>query len=137
MSIEEKNKAHIRRMYQIFNRRQLDRYPEIYTPGYIEHYPDRDVSLDQVIKEGNQFVVAFPDLVSTIEDMVAEGDKVAIRVTHRGTHQGKFMGIAPTGNKIEVTNTAIFRITGGKCADCWATIDSLRMMQQLGVIPKQ
>ena len=134
MSIKE-NKALVRRMYEIFNKRELDRYPEIYTPGYTEHYPDMNVPLEQVIQEGKQYVVAFPDLVSTIEDMVAEGDKVAIRVTHRGTHKGEFMGIAPTGNKIEMTNTAIFRIASGKCAECWATLDNLRFMQQLGVIP--
>ena len=68
---------------------------------------------------------------------VAEGDKVAIRVTWRGTHKGEFMGIAPTGNKIEMTNTLIFRIAVGKLAENWATIDELRLMQQLGVIPKQ
>jgi predicted ester cyclase len=136
MSIKE-NKALVRRMYELWNRKELDKYLEVFAPGYVEHYPDRDTSLEQVIESGTMFCVAFPDVTSTIEDMVAEGDRVAFRVTHRGTHKGDFMGIAPTGNKIEMTNTAIFRIAGGKCAECWATMDELRLMQQLGAIPKQ
>ncbi len=136
MSIKE-NKAIIRHAYELFNRRELDKYLEIFTPGYVEHYPDGDMSLKQVLESVTMFCGAFPDVTSTIEDMVAEGDKVAFRVTHRGTHKGDFMGIAPTGNKIEMTNTAIFRIAGGKLAECWPTMDNLRVMQQLGAIPKQ
>ena len=136
MSIKE-NKTLIRRVYELWNRKELDKYLEVFAPGYVEHYPDGDMPLKQVLESGTMFCDAFPDVTSTIEDMVAEDDKVAIRVTHRGTHKGEFMGIAPTGNKIEMTNTAIFRIASGKLAECWPTMDNLRVMQQLGAIPKQ
>ncbi len=78
---------------------------------------------------------AFPDSVATIEDILAEGDKVAFRVTYRMTHQAKFMGIEPTGKKVTMTNAAIYRIAAGKVVEGWATIDNLHFMQQLGAIP--
>ena len=120
------------------NRRELDAYFELLSPDYIEHHTTMgDSSLEQIIQGVPTFFTAFPDIHATIEDMLAEGDRVAIRVIWRGTHKGDFMGIAPTGNKIEMTNTAIFRIADGKWAETWATTDDLRLMQQLGVIPKQ
>ncbi len=134
MSVEE-NKAVIRRMYEIFNKRELDRYAEIWAPNYVEHYPGMDLSLDQVLKGGPAFLAAVPDVVSKVEDLVGEGDKVAFRVTHRGTHRGPYMGIAATGNRIAMTNTAIMRLAGGKCVECWATMDNLSVMQQIGAIP--
>ena len=81
------------------------------------------------------FITAFPDLRLTIDDMVAEGDKVALRLTARGTHKGDFMGIAPTGKQFTVTGIVIQRIAGGKMAEGWLVNDVLGMMQQLGVIP--
>ena len=137
MSIKE-NKALIRRAYELMNRRELDAYFELLSPDYIEHHTTMgDSSLEQIIQGVPTFFTAFPDIHATIEDMLAEGDRVAIRVIWRGTHKGDFMGIAPTGNKIEMTNTAIFRIADGKWAETWATTDDLRLIQQLGVIPKQ
>ena len=134
MSVEE-NKALIRRMYELFNKRELDKYDEVFGPGYVEHYPGMDLSLEQVLKGGPAWLAAFPDVVSEIEDMIAEGDKVAYRVTHRGTHRGPYMGIAATGNKIQMTNTCIIRIASGRCAECWATMDNLNLMRQIGAIP--
>ena len=84
------------------------------------------------IEEDNK---AFPDAKSTVEDILAEGAKVAWRVTHRGTHQSEFMGIAPTGKKIEMTNTGIARITAGRWMETWGTADNRRLMQQPGIIP--
>lgn len=81
------------------------------------------------------FRTAFPDLYGTIEDLIAEGDKVVTRITYRGTHQGEFMGIPPTGRPVTMTFTGINRIAGGKIAEGWVNFDALGMMQQLGVIP--
>jgi len=136
MSIEE-NKALVRRAFELMNRKELDAFFQLLDPAYIAHYPIGDFSLEQAKQSETMYFAAFPDAIATIEDMVAEGDRVAIRVTWRGTHKGDFMNIAPTGNKIEMTNTLIFRIAVDKLAENWATIDELRMMQQLGVIPKQ
>jgi predicted ester cyclase len=136
MSVKE-NKAIIRRIYEHYNRRELDNYLEVFTPEYVEHYPNMDMPLERAMEAGKAFIVAFPDVISTIEDIIAEGDKVAFRVTHRGTHKGVFMGIAPTGKKIEMTNTVMGRISGGKWAECWTTMDMFNLMQQIGAIPKR
>ncbi len=79
---------------------------------------------------------AFPDLKITHDDVVAEGDKVLIRWTARGTHRGEFQGIAPTGKAVTVTGVDLFRIAGGKIVELWQEADRLGMMRQLGVIPQ-
>jgi len=134
MSTKE-NKALIRHAYELMNRRELAAYYELLSPDYVEHHTFGDFSLEQTIQGTPTFFSAFPDVIATIEDMVAEGDRVAIRVTWRGTHQGEFMGTAPTGKKFKMTNTAIFRIAAGKWTETWATVDNLGLLQQLGVIP--
>jgi len=76
---------------------------------------------------------AFPDAHVTIEDYVAEGDRVVVRWTGRGTHRGKLGNIAPTDRKITVTGIDIFHVSGGKVRECWTNWDTLGMLQQLGV----
>jgi predicted ester cyclase len=71
------------------------------------------------------------------EDMVAEGDKAVARLRIRGTHQGEFMGNAPTGNQVTFTGIDILRIAEGKVVEHWGNFDQLGMMRQLGVNPKQ
>jgi steroid delta-isomerase-like uncharacterized protein len=84
----------------------------------------------------SEFRQAFPDFHSTIEDQIAEGDKVVTRWTMRGTHQGEFRGIAPTGKQITVTGIGIFRFSDeGKVIESWDNFDQLGMMRQLGVVP--
>lgn len=78
---------------------------------------------------------AFPDLHPTIEDMVAEGDRVVLRDIVSGTHQGAFAGIPPTGKRVMVTRIGIFRVADGKIVEYWSVVDMLGMMQQIGAIP--
>lgn len=78
---------------------------------------------------------AFPDLHFTIEDVIAEGDKVVTRSTWQGTHQGAFLGIPPTGKQVRVTGIDITRYAGGKAVEHWGNQDTLGLLQQLGVIP--
>ena len=132
MSVEE-NKALIRRVYDLWNRRELAAAFDLFDSSYVAHTTDRDMSLEEERKLDGEFFAAFPDATGTIELMVAEGNKVAIRVTWRGTHKGEYAGIGPTGNRVEMTNSGIFRIAGGKVAELWATLDNLRFMQQLGM----
>jgi len=80
---------------------------------------------------------AFPDLHFTIDDMVVEGDKVAIRYTWTGTHKGEIKGIRPTNKKVTMWEIQIDRIAGGKFAEIWARYDTLGLMQQLGQVPTQ
>lgn len=77
---------------------------------------------------------AFPDFNATVEDMIVEGDKLVVRARMSGTHKGEFMGIPPTGNKVDVQAIDIVAIRNGKVTDHWGVSDSLTMMQQLGVI---
>ena len=133
MTVEE-NKALVKRAYEDLNQKGLAAYYELVTPDHIVHFTDGDMSLEQDRQFNTMFYEAFPDAKATVEQMIAEGDRVAVRVTWIGTHTGKWMDIAPTGNKINITNTAIFRVADGKLAEIWATTDNLRFMQQLGIL---
>lgn len=78
---------------------------------------------------------AFPDILFTVEDQVAEGDRVVTRWTARGTHVGEFQGIPPTGRHGTITGITIERIANGKVVECWTNADDLGMMRLLGVLP--
>lgn len=91
--------------------------------------------LEHIKQSAKALFAGFPDLRITIDDLIAEGDKVVERWTLRSTHKGEFMRIPATGNKMEVTGTTTYRIAGGKIAESWWNADSLGMMQQLGVVP--
>ena len=135
MSLEV-NKSLVRRAYELSTKKDIAALFKLYDPGYIEHMPDGDHTLEQLKRGIPAYFSAFPDLTFTIEDMVAEGDKVAYRVTIKGTHTGgPYMGLAPSGKKILMRNTSIKRIVNGKLAESWGTLDALNMMRQLGLIP--
>jgi predicted ester cyclase len=78
---------------------------------------------------------AYPDLHVTIEDVIAEGDKVVCRNVVTGTHQGEYMGLAPTGRSVTYNEIFIFRLEGGRIAETWGVVDVLAQMRQLGAIP--
>jgi steroid delta-isomerase-like uncharacterized protein len=138
MSLAE-NKATARRGWEeIWNKGDLTIAPEHYAPTYVSHMPGNP---DLHGPEGhNQLVMmyrtAFPDLHFTVEDQIAEGDKVVNRVTARGTHLGEFRGIPPTGKQVTVAGITIDRIAGGKLIESWVSWDFLGMLQQLGVVSK-
>jgi steroid delta-isomerase-like uncharacterized protein len=81
------------------------------------------------------FRTAFPDCSVTIEDQLAQGEKVVVRFTWRGTHQGAFWGAAPTGKQMSVTAITIQRLAAGKIVEEWTEADLLRLQQQLGILP--
>ena len=138
MSTEE-NKAISRRAgEEIFNGGNLDLADELYAPDYVLHDPSlpEDLHGPEGLKRYAAMTRgAFPDAQVTVEDQVAEGEKVVDRWTARGTHTEEFMGIPPTGRRIEVSGVTISRFAGGKIAEDWYHSDDLGMMQQLGVIP--
>ena len=78
---------------------------------------------------------AFPDLHFTIDDLVAEGDKVVWRFTSKGTHQGNFMGLPPTGKTSIVTGMVLFRLENSRIVEAYVNFDTLGLLQQLGIIP--
>jgi predicted ester cyclase len=97
----------------------VDKY--VSSPGLKQHILD--------------FEASFPGYGGKIEDMVAEGDLVAIRATFNGTHRNEFMGIPPTGKDISVDGMVFYRISGGKIVDFWMNADMMGLMQQLGASP--
>jgi predicted ester cyclase len=81
------------------------------------------------------FASAFPDFRYQVEDVIAEADKVAVRDVFRGTHQGDFMGVPATGNRVTMEAIHTYRFSEGKLAEHWVARDDLGMMRQLGVVP--
>ncbi len=137
MSIEE-NKAMLRRVWEeAFNKGDLAVANEIMTTNYVYRGPmgQELIGPEGFMQVVTMFRTAFPDIHATLEDMFAEGDKVAHRTTIRGTHKGDLMGIAPTGKQVTVSATVISRFAGGKEVEAWSNIDMLGMFQQLGVSP--
>jgi predicted ester cyclase len=137
MSTEE-NKARTRSAYDEFiNKGNVAAVEEYIAPNYLGHVPG--LPPIQGVEGFKQFITmletAFSDRHVTIEDMVAEGDKVAVRYSQSGTHTGELMGLPPTGKQVRWTGMAILRIADGKAVEQWISNDDLGLMQQLGVIP--
>jgi steroid delta-isomerase-like uncharacterized protein len=133
----EHNKALVRRCFDELNKANLKVLDEVCAPDYIAHFPGTPGPMDrEAIKPvWGAFFAAFPDLQHSIEDLFAEGDKVALRMVIRGTHRGDFQGIPPTGKTITLASINIMRCAGGKIVEQRVEYDALGMLQQLGVIP--
>ena len=121
---------------EAWNTGHLAIFDLLFDPDLVDHSVRSSLP---ATREGTKQLVtryrsAFPDLHLTIEDQIAKGDKVVTRWTTRGTHSGKLMGIAPTGNPVIVTGIRVDRIVGGRIVETWAEIDQLGMLQQLGVV---
>ncbi len=113
---------------------------ELFSPNYVLHdpgIPGGELRGTESFKQKwvSMFRTAFPDLQLSVEDQVAEGDKVVTRYTGRGTHQGELMGLPPTNNEAVVSGIIVSRVSGGRIEEEWNNFDALGMMQQLGVIP--
>jgi steroid delta-isomerase-like uncharacterized protein len=134
----EENKATFRRyVEEVGNEGNLDLADDVFD-RYLAHQPDGSVlerGPEDVKRFMGEFRSAFPDFHSTIEDQIAEGDKVVTRWRMRGTHRGEFRGIAPTGKELDITGIGIFRFSDGKVVESWDNFDQLGMMRQLGAIP--
>ena len=127
-----------RHIAELWNQGKLDSAEEFYASDFVMHDPGNPDRLPG--PEGTKQMVAamraaFPDLFVTIEDLIAEGDKIVTRTSATGTHKGKYLGVAPTGKKITFTGISVFRLVDGKYIEGWQSIDTLGVMQQLGAIP--
>ena len=137
MSLEE-NRAVIRRSVDEFwNVGDIAALERIYGADYVGHDPDGFFAgdLSQFRQTAAAIFAAFSDFGVTIDDLIAEGDKVVKKWTSRSVHTGDFMGIPASGKAIEVTGTTVYRIAGGKIVECWSNADRMGMLQQMGVIP--
>lgn len=135
--MSEENKAIIRRFIEDVNKRDQAVAAKLIATNFISHIPGFAgiQGLEGWKQIDTTLRTAFPDGQWTIEDMVAEGDKVVARLTARGTHQGEYRGIPPTGKQVTVQGTVTYRISGGQIAEYWGNADDLGLMQQLGVVP--
>ena len=137
MSTED-NKALMRRfLEEVFNKQNLAAIDEFIAPNHVDHTlpPFLPTTPEGTKRAISMFLTAFPDVHLTVEDMIAEGDKVVTRYTSRGTQKGAFVGIPPTGKQMTVSSIVIARIADGKIAEEWGLDDQMGMLQQLGVIP--
>ena len=137
--MSEENKALHRKFFdEVMIKKNLAMIDELMAPDYIEHdemppgTPSGAEGLKQMM---GMFFSAFPDMHSTVDDVIAEGDKVVGRHTVTGTHSGDFMGIPATGKQFSIGEVHIVRFANGKGVEHWGQVDMMGMMQQLGVIP--
>jgi steroid delta-isomerase-like uncharacterized protein len=110
---------------------------EIIAPSYVGHFTGAPGPLDRAGALGfmGMFLAAFPGVTHTIEELIAEEDRVSARMVVRGTHQRDFMGMPPTGKSFAIASVNTFRIEDGKIVEQHAVFDSMGMMQQLGMMP--
>ena len=134
---EAQNKAVIRKYAELTNTRDLDGAFAHFSPGFVDHAvrPGMPPGIEGTRLFFNMLFTAFPDLHATIQDIIAEGDKVVDRMTCEGTHQGMFMGASPTGKRVKWSFIDINRIVDGKVVEHWAEVDTIGLMQQLGLVP--
>jgi steroid delta-isomerase-like uncharacterized protein len=132
------NKAIITRMVeQVWNEGRIDLVEEFIAENYVEHVAGRsDRTGSELIRQAvTDTRSAYPDFRLSIDDFVAEGDRVAARWSMTGTHEGDFYDIPPTGKKVSQSGTAFYRLEKGQIAEIWFLADMMGLMQQLGVVP--
>jgi steroid delta-isomerase-like uncharacterized protein len=134
----ERNKAVVRRFIEeVQNRKDWGAYDELNAEDFVNLSAPPGVPSD---REGGKmflgaFLNAFPDSQVTIEDMIAEGDRVVTKKTFTGTHTAELNGIPPTGKRVSITYVDILRLRDGEIIEHWLSMDQLSFMQQLGVLP--
>ena len=134
----ERNKEIVQRFVEeVQNQKNWATFDELNADDFVNLSAPPGVPSD---KEGGKmflgaFISAFPDSYVTIEDMVAEGDRVVTKKTFHGTHTGELNGIPPTGNRVSIQYVDILRVRDGQIVEHWLSMDQLSFMQQLGVIP--
>jgi len=138
MSTPENKRVVSRYLEEVINGRKLDRADELLTPDFaIDHagVPGTVRTPAGFAQMIGVFFAAFPDLRGTVEEIIGEGDTVAVRLSWQGTHRGEFNGIAASGRHFTVTGSAMYRLRGGQIARTWAEFDSLALLQQIGAVP--
>ncbi len=137
--MSEENKAIARRLYNgMSSQGDWSVADELVAENFVDHNPpgpDIAPGREGFIQVFSGFRAAFPDMTMTIDDQVAEGDKVVSRLTASGTHLGDYVGMPATGKSFSIGVIDVFRIEGGMIVERWGQSDDMGMMQQLGVIP--
>jgi predicted ester cyclase len=120
----------------VWNKGDFRLAPQMFTPQAVLHYGGRNIPLTPAsgVQTVQRWRDAFPDFHFKLEDMIVQGNKIALRIPFTGTHLGKFWGLEPTGKKIDVTETLILRLEDGKIAEMWEDYDEYGMRIQLGLV---
>lgn len=135
MSVEE-NKKIVQRYQEIYNSNDLDSLTEVVSEDLLtpKIMPGIPTGIEGAKAAHRIMLAGFPDYQTIIDDLFAEGDKVAARITMSGTNTGSFMGIPPTGRHVSFTGIYIARIANKKIVEHWGEEDSVSLLQQLGAL---
>ncbi len=137
----EDNKALVRRFIEVANRGNVTEISttmdELFVPDFVRHDPAGGFRSREDYKQFLFSLLAALPSQFTIEDLIAEGEKVVLRYTFHGTHQGQWRGMPPTGKPVTFTGIFIYRIREDKIVEGWENADALGLVQQLGLIPAQ
>jgi C-1 hydroxylase len=136
MSTED-NKELVRRYIETWNRGDLQGMAEFWSPDMVHHTRSGSHGFESVISIVSNFMTAFPDLKFEIEDLVADGDRVASRMTASGTHTGDYMGVPATGRQVSCAVLGFARVLNGKLVEHWGVTDELHLMEQIGLVPEE
>ena len=121
---------------EVWRQGNLHRIDELFAPDFVRHDPGREL---HGVEQNREFIAsfrtAFPDGRFTVEDQIAEGDKVAVRYRFEGTHLGDFQGMAPTRKRVRYSGILVYRVANEKIAEQWTELDLLGFLRQLGVLP--
>lgn len=135
---QQQNITSVRQFWAVFNSHDLNGWDALCASDYINHdagLPTPDADLSTLKQTIGGLIAAFPDMTATEEDLVAMGDKIAVRMTLSGTHQGEFMGVAGTGKHMAFGGVWLAHFSEGKYKEQWVYFDALGLLQQMGAIP--
>jgi steroid delta-isomerase-like uncharacterized protein len=133
----EANKAVARRVFtEIFNQGKFEAADEIYARDFVNHGRTRDIGLKEDQDAARGWVQALPDLVTTVDQITAEGDLVTVLWSGKGTNTGTGNGFPATGKKIHVRGISIWRVVDGKLKEEWSEFDELSLLRQAGLAPE-
>jgi steroid delta-isomerase-like uncharacterized protein len=133
----DENKAAVRRFWEdLVGKGNNSLADDLLAPGYVVHYAGNPpMNRDEFLRFLEALRTAFPDVAVTVEDLLAERDEVAVRWKWRGTQQGAFLGIPPTGKAVTGSGIGLFRFANGQIREDFVQEDTFGLLQQLGAIP--
>ena len=136
MTIEQ-NKAIAERFIQeVFVKQDEQAAEELTAPNFVPHsWPGVEPGVESLKQAQRRVSAGLEDARMTIEDVIAEGDRVVVRLTSHGRHAGEFMGMPASGKEYDISEIHIFRIADGKVAEHWRDADMLSLLQQIGAFP--
>jgi steroid delta-isomerase-like uncharacterized protein len=137
MSAEE-NKALARRIYEIFSQGDIESLDQFMASDFVDHnpYPNQGPGLEGVKRFIQEYRMSFANMRFTIDQQVAEGDKVVTRIIFSARHTGEFLGLPATGREVTTTGMDMLRIVDGKIVERWGNEDNVKILQDLGAMPE-